>query len=357
MAGVVCSNSSAKPATLVAPYNSIMTAFSQQRNFRGAGWCLTGTEAGARLVGQTNSFSGLGTSTSTLACLADIRIRSLLRLPTKQDISRTRLLAQASLALAIGLEIVCIKLVFAAVESKEGRMSLLRSQRMSSNAAWALRFAVVVLSTMVPAWCLSQSQESAKWLTQDQIYYIRVVIAEFDSLNGRLPENLEEICQVGVPCPWMLPEDNLHGLKDGWGAPFIYDLVDGEYELGSAGPDKRAGTADDIRFRPSVERARVSEAAGCYRADLVWWKEYAGGELVLDTLVLAPGAFVLKPSQQDYSMASWQLLPRDSVVLEWAEVDAIARLRLKVTGDSLVGVAAIPRYRARRVVAHRTQCP
>jgi len=166
----------------------------------------------------------------------------------------------------------------------------------------------IALVITVPASCQTRPEEAASWFTQDQIFYIRVAIAAFDSAHGRLPEQLREICEPGSACPWMLPGDNLDGLKDGWGVPFVYERVHEEYELRSAGPDMHPHTADDVVFRPSIEHARMMQAAGCYEANFDWWEEYSGGHLILDTTAIAPGAFVLRPAQRShYSMASWQV--------------------------------------------------
>jgi hypothetical protein len=209
--------------------------------------------------------------------------------------------------------------------------------------AAALVSVVVLLGS-----CLLHPRGQATWLTRDQLNYIRVAISEFDSINGRLPAKIEEICRVGAPCP---------GLRDAWGEAFIYERIADEYELRSKGADRTNGSEDDIVFRPSAERRVVQEAAGCYRADLAWWKEYSGEDLVLDTLAFGPGVFALRPALKDrFFRAYWTVSPGDSVVLEWGRVDAIARIKLKLSGDTLVGMATIPRYRARRLIVRRTHC-
>jgi hypothetical protein len=133
--------------------------------------------------------------------------------------------------------------------------------------------------------------------------------------------------------------------------------VDAEYELRSLGADGKTGTDDDLVFRPSWEQAWVGAVSGCYETDLGRWPEFSGRVLVLDTTALDPGAFTLRPVPEPYRGGFWRVPTEDSVFLEWAEVHAIARLRFRRVGDTLVGTAERPRQKSWRVVASRTACP
>ena len=106
-------------------------------------------------------------------------------------------------------------------------------------------------------------------------------------------------------------------------------------------------------FRPSWEHARVEASQGCYVTDFAQWQEFRGAVLILDTTMLAPGVFALRPVPKPYSSGVWQVPTEDSVLLAWAEVHSIARFRFQRLADSLVGTADRPKTRTSRVVARR----
>ena len=208
----------------------------------------------------------------------------------------------------------------------------------------------MVGASIAPRFSKAQVEE-----TQARMREIRTAISEYTSTHGRLPRSLEEICAIGTPCTLMPMSNNRVGLLDAWGRPFVYSVPEGEYELRSVGPDGIAGTADDFVFRPSVERFRIRSIAGCYRADLSWWKEFPGTVLALDT-VRAMGALVLKPVPEPFHGALWELGRRDSLQLHWVVGPSVSTIWLRQVGDSLVGTANIHGHRARSVVAYRTKC-
>lgn len=192
--------------------------------------------------------------------------------------------------------------------------------------------------------------------TESRMAALRQVIAQYVQTRGQLPGTLQEICRDGVPRPLMPASQDLQGLRDGWGRPFVYRQIGGEYELRSLGADGEPETADDLVFRPSWERAWFLAASGCYTTDFARWPEFQGAVLVLDTVSVYPGAYVLEPSPYPYR-GLWRAPARDSLVLEWAEVHSIARMWLRREGDALRGLAERPGYRSRKIVATRTICP
>jgi hypothetical protein len=192
--------------------------------------------------------------------------------------------------------------------------------------------------------------------TESRMAALRRAIAAYAQTHGQLPESLQEICRVGTSCPLMPASQARQGMRDEWGRAFVYRQVDGEYELRSLGADGESGTADDLVFRPSWERAWIQAASGCYRTDFARWPEFRGAVLVLDTMSTYPGAFVLKPNPYPYR-GLWRVLTQDSVLVEWAEVHSIARIRFRREGDSLVGTAERPSHQSWRAVATRTACP
>lgn len=59
------------------------------------------------------------------------------------------------------------------------------------------------------------------------------------------PDNLQALVK---PPAGRKPLMNSSGLKDPWGKRFVYSNRDGSIQLSSAGPDRKEGTADDIKL-------------------------------------------------------------------------------------------------------------
>lgn len=223
-------------------------------------------------------------------------------------------------------------------------------------AALAARLTATLFAAVTSS-CPVRELQAQIGETRSRIQHIREAIAEYALAKGRLPETLQEICPDRTPCGLMPPSNDRQGLRDGWGRPFVYNPVNGEYEVRSIGPDGSPGTSDDLVFRPSSERSRALSLAGCYKLDLGLWEEFPGRVFVLDTAVLAPGVFVLRPVPKQYDQASWGVRSQDSVLLELAEIHSIVRIRFRQLGDSLVGAAERLQRGPSKVVAHRTKCP
>jgi len=78
----------------------------------------------------------------------------------------------------------------------------------------------------------------------DAVVHIQMIanmIDYFRSRKGRYPQSLDEICELDQLC------EKPYGRQfvDPWGTPYSYEAGD-SYTLGSAGPDGRFGTSDDI---------------------------------------------------------------------------------------------------------------
>jgi hypothetical protein len=76
-----------------------------------------------------------------------------------------------------------------------------------------------------------------------QIRSLRDGVARYQVLKGTPPRALDELVKEKVLHGDRLP-------KDPWGEPYVYTLrADGEYEIYSMGPDRKAGTDDDVTLR------------------------------------------------------------------------------------------------------------
>lgn len=202
----------------------------------------------------------------------------------------------------------------------------------------------------------SRGQEQAAE-TRSRMRDVRVAIAQYFEMHHQFPENLQGICPDGLPCRLMPPSNDRRGIRDGWGRPFVYHRLEGDYELTSLGPDGRSGTADDMVFRPSLEQRWATTVHGCYLASSGWWTGFADHVFVLDTAAFYLGSFVLSPLLGGHTRAFWQVPAQDSVVLRWTDVHSIVNVRLRHNGDSLEGIAERPRHRPVTVVARRISCP
>lgn len=205
-------------------------------------------------------------------------------------------------------------------------------------------FVLYCLASLFVLGC-QPSRDGPPTVTRDYLDYqlrqIRNAIDRHLAEMGELPSGLNTVCpemRGGDTCPFWLPGDSL---LDPWDRSFVYEIIDAEYVLGSAGPDTIVGTSDDILIRPSVERSRVEAAAGCYRVDLTWLSGIPGDTILqLDTAaaVTAQYAYLASPSIDRYVGApAWRPLGRDSLIVEWVEIHHAVHLRLAILGDSLAG--------------------
>ena len=195
----------------------------------------------------------------------------------------------------------------------------------------------LIAVVFLPMTCVGSSHDELVVRSRYDLVAIRRAIRGFQNAQQRLPKTLDEIC------PSMRGDRECHfwalgqPFVDAWQSPFRYELVEGEFELSSSGPDKQAGTADDITFRPSREREWVSSFAGCYQLQFSKWREFPGNVLVLDTAEHTTGMYALRPTIPGYRVAEWYPTTGDSVEVEWIAMHHSALLSFKRSGDSLSG--------------------
>lgn len=192
--------------------------------------------------------------------------------------------------------------------------------------------------------------------TRTLINNIREAIFRFERTNGRLPEDLAEVCPEDNSCPMDQLDMEREGVRDRWGQRLIYRKKGADYELRSAGPDGQADTDDDIVYDRAAERELMRKVAGCYEVDFSRWSRYPGGPLVLDTASVAPGVYRLRPMLGRYDHPVWVPVSQDSIQLTWFEVHSITRINFRLAGDYLFGRTRIPKYGERDIVARRIGC-
>jgi general secretion pathway protein G len=77
---------------------------------------------------------------------------------------------------------------------------------------------------------------------------ISTAIDLYETDNGRLPDNLQNLLTKGSEPNWNGPYlRKAESLKDPWGTEFQYSKQGHLYTVVSAGPDKSFGTGDDVK--------------------------------------------------------------------------------------------------------------
>ncbi len=100
---------------------------------------------------------------------------------------------------------------------------------------------------------------------------VRRGLATFVKTTGTYPDRLEDLCPNGPPCEYLNSGANL---LDPWGTPLVYSQTSKDFEIRSAGRDRRAYSADDRVFTFSGERAGVQDLGGCYEVEEpAWWSD------------------------------------------------------------------------------------
>lgn len=218
---------------------------------------------------------------------------------------------------------------------------------------------VAVLTSIVCMGYAWQRQQDPNQYTRSQMRDVRAAIWDFQQQKSRLPETLQEICPDPADCPLTRHGSELSPLRDGWGEMLRYRTDGSEYELRSVGPDRTSETLDDIVFSSSEEQALMLSVAGCYLTDLTWWTEFPGHQVVLDTATVGRGGlgYRMAPVPKGYLDGIWRLEAGERIVLDWAQEHAGARIDFEQVGDSLRGMADIPGYGPKEVLARRTECP
>jgi len=102
---------------------------------------------------------------------------------------------------------------------------------------------------------------SGSWgrIIDGQVRKVELAVMGYIALEGKFPASLDELAlPIGKTTPLLKKED----LIDQWGEPFGYehsDDLEGGFIVWSSGPDRKAGTADDIvrGFSSLVEEWKV----------------------------------------------------------------------------------------------------
>jgi hypothetical protein len=180
------------------------------------------------------------------------------------------------------------------------------------------------------------------YVADEDVVLLRRQIDAYHDSTSALPQALADLCP-SFPrryCDWM---PGYFSFRDPWGRTFAYHLVGQEYELRSAGPDRRFGTTDDLVFRPSYEVRMVQQIAGCYRLLQHGWDRLQGDELRLESVELS-GNPVFRPVGKYRAHPSigpmrpyWQPMGPDSIMVTWNDIHHSMNFMLSVQGDTLRG--------------------
>ena len=184
---------------------------------------------------------------------------------------------------------------------------------------------------------LLQTSEEGDRTLQEFDWLQRRLLA-FHDRNGRFPSMLADVCDATMGgCVWL---DSPSHIVDGWGIPVRYEPQESDYDLRSAGPDRRFGTGDDLVYSLAHERQRMRELAGCYRISLKI-KALTVEVVKLDSVPVAPGHYGLAPPLPDLPERWWVPEPGPRGNLTWTTHTQGLNLRLVRSGDSVIGDATL----------------
>ena len=97
-------------------------------------------------------------------------------------------------------------------------------------------------------------------LTRVRLVRLHWFIRDGASRTGELPPSLDHVLPQAIDA-----RSRMEMLRDGWGRPFRYSRSDNDFEIRSAGPDGRFGSADDIVATRSTLPSADSWVPGMYR--------------------------------------------------------------------------------------------
>jgi len=109
-----------------------------------------------------------------------------------------------------------------------------------------LGLALLVLSRM-PSPPSSGGEEPRRKTTVARMGDIQNALTEYYSHSNRYPSRLDDLMEL-APARMLLGETNEHTFVAAWGSPIVYGPTKRDFDLFSLGPDRTAGTKDDIRF-------------------------------------------------------------------------------------------------------------
>ena len=84
---------------------------------------------------------------------------------------------------------------------------------------------------------------------------LRNLLNDYEARTGVLPDELTALSSSGT----LLPDESA---RDGWGNPIVLFRTGTDYELRAAGPDRIAGSADDLVLRRTEEMPVVARDPG-----------------------------------------------------------------------------------------------
>jgi hypothetical protein len=196
---------------------------------------------------------------------------------------------------------------------------------------------VLLSTTLLLQACVLPYRYNDSGQTRFEIGTLRRAIAAYETAHGALPADLQDICP-GIPA-WCRDElwPGIPPFTDQWRRPLLYERLGKEYVIRSSGPDRRAGTKDDVWYQPSVESQVVKTVAGCYHVE-TRWKDYPRtAPLVLDTATLRVGMYRAAPRLLSYPFPYWEVRGVDSIVVVWPGAESARLFYLLVSPDTLRG--------------------
>jgi hypothetical protein len=190
-----------------------------------------------------------------------------------------------------------------------------------------VRVAILAIAFSGLAACQTPRNPAAR--TRSEQLMLADVLYDYQARNGRLPEQLSEVCSLAC-----VPGSD--EMNDAWGRPFEYRTAGASYEIRSVGADGVRLTGDDVVYSPAAERAQALRVAGCYRTDLAELNQGAPRLLVLDTVPVAPGALGYRVQPVLYDRSYWVPDGGDSIEVSLGGRTGFG-LEMEFARDSLRG--------------------
>lgn len=104
---------------------------------------------------------------------------------------------------------------------------------------------LLIMVAAIAAGCRGNSKKVS--LAESQLRGLATAIDAYEVDNDHFPTNLTVL---GGRPPFGVPYTKARdSLVDPWGTPYSYAVHSNRYDLISAGPDGRLGTADDVMLR------------------------------------------------------------------------------------------------------------
>jgi len=224
------------------------------------------------------------------------------------------------------------------------------------------------MTLLVVIGCTPKQQPQA--VSSTRIRELHRQIERFHAVRGHLPESISDLCTLsGAECR---PEDTIR-YRDGWGQGISYRGTGREFELRSAGHDRRLNTNDDLVLSSALERENVRRLSGCYLVEGDTWvdldqrvrQRVSFAQLRLDTTATQDvgGGYSVAPTPPAYSggRAFWQPKDSNSLAVVWTVGFANQQLALTARESTLIGQWSIgddvrTHRAAGRIILRRSRC-